>query len=110
VLWGDELTVRGRLGEHMSDLRLERVFFRFDYPFAPSEVVEFFRQNYGPTTRAFAALDPPQQSALRAELTALWTSHNQSHDGLRTIVDSEYLQVIGITRTVSDLYEGDAIW
>jgi SAM-dependent methyltransferase len=110
VLWGDELTVRERLGDYTSELRLERVFFRFDYPFAPSEVVEFFRQNYGPTTRAFATLDPAQQSALRAELTALWASHNQSRDGLRTMVDAEYLQVIGITRTSSDLHEGDAIW
>jgi hypothetical protein len=56
VPWGDENTVRERFGTGVSDLRLTRVIYRFDYPFSPADVVEFFRQNYGPTTRAFAAL------------------------------------------------------
>ena len=29
----------------------------FNYPFPPAEVVEFFRTYFGPTQRAFAALD-----------------------------------------------------
>ena len=111
VLWGDETTVVERLGSDVSDLRLKRVLYRFDYPFPPAEVVEFFRQNYGPTTRAFASLDPAQQGVLRTELTELWTSHNKSSDGLRTIVDAEYLQIIGITRTSYDLCEfDDVLW
>ena len=28
--------------------------YGFDYPFGPAEVVEFFRQYYGPATRAFS--------------------------------------------------------
>ena len=55
VLWGDETVVRERFGAGVSDLRLTRVIYRFDYPFAPADVVEFFRKNYGPTTRAFAS-------------------------------------------------------
>jgi hypothetical protein len=58
VLWGDEATVRERFGAGLSQLRMTRVTYRFRYPFPPDGVVEFFREHYGPTTRAFAALDP----------------------------------------------------
>ena len=97
LLWGDEETVYERLGSDCSYLQLKRVNYRFDYPFAPAQVVEFFRQNYGPTTRAFATLGEADQSALRAELVELWTSHNQATDPSRTIVDAEYLEVIATT-------------
>ena len=78
VLWGDETVVRERFDAGVSDLRLTRVRYRFDYPFAPAEVVEFFRQYYGPTTRAFATLGEAERAALRAELVDLWASHNQA--------------------------------
>lgn len=96
VLWGDETIVRERFGAGLSDLRLTRVSYRFDYPFAPAEVVEFFRQYYGPTTRAFASLGDADRAALRADLVDLWVSHNQSDDPNRTIVESEYLEVVGV--------------
>ena len=57
VLWGDETVVRSRLGHGISDLKMTRRQYSFTYPFPPSEVVEFFRQYYGPTNRAFATLD-----------------------------------------------------
>ncbi len=95
VLWGEEGVVRERFGAGVSDLRLTRVMYRFDYPFAPAEVVEFFRRNYGPTTRAFAMLGDTDQAALRANLVDLWASHNQAGESGRTIVDSEYLEVVG---------------
>ena len=96
VLWGDEAVVRERFGSGVSDLRLTRVTYRFDYPFGPAEVVEFFRKYYGPTTRAFATLREADRIALRAELVELWTSRNQSIDRSRTIVDAEYLEVVGV--------------
>ncbi len=94
VLWGDEAVVRERFGAGVSSLRLTRVFYRFDYPFSPAEVVEFFRKYYGPTTRAFATLQEPERSALRADLEALWSAHNRSGEPRRTIVDAEYLEVV----------------
>jgi SAM-dependent methyltransferase len=103
VLWGDENTVRERLGTHVSDLRLRRVIYQFNYPFSAADVVEFFRQNYGPTTRAFATLGAADGAALRKELVALWASHNRSSNPTRTIVDAEYLEVIAVTRTTSEL-------
>ncbi|MEP7305740.1 MAG: methyltransferase domain-containing protein [Acidobacteriota bacterium] len=96
VLWGDERVVHDRFGASLRSLRLTRVRYRFDYPFPPADVVEFFRENYGPTTRAFASLGDADQAALRADLVNLWVSHNQSSDPARTIVDSEYLEVVGI--------------
>jgi len=95
VLWGDEATVRERLGSGVTDLHLERVTYRFDYPFSPSEVVEFFRTNYGPTMRAFESVTRADGQALRGELVSLWAEHNRSSESGRTVVDSEYLQVVG---------------
>jgi SAM-dependent methyltransferase len=95
VLWGDDATVRGRFGAGLSDLRMARVIYRFRYPFPPDGVVEFFREHYGPATRAFAALDAGDCETLRTALVDLWASHNQAVEPARTIVDAEYLEVIG---------------
>jgi SAM-dependent methyltransferase len=96
VLWGEESVVRERFGAGVSEMRLTRVAYRFDYPFAPADVVEFFRQNYGPMTRAFATLGEADRAALRAALVELWTSHNRTSEAARTVVDAEYLEVVGV--------------
>lgn len=95
VLWGDESTVRERLAHGLSDLSLARRQYLFSYPFPPSEVVEFFRQYYGPTNRAFASLDNEGQAQLRHELETLWAAHNRAGAGCTTVF-AEYLEVIGI--------------
>ncbi|MGE0471911.1 MAG: class I SAM-dependent methyltransferase [Nitrospira sp.] len=95
VLWGDEATVRERLGHGTSELNLTRRQYLFDYPFSPSEVVEFFRLHYGPTNRAFASLNAEAQAQLRQELETLWAAHNRSGTD-NTIVFAEYLEVVGI--------------
>ena len=94
LLWGDERVVRERFGMGVSDLRLTRVSYRFDYPFGPADVVEFFREYYGPATRAFASLGEAEQAALRAELVQLWSAHNTATEAGRTNVDAEYLEVV----------------
>jgi hypothetical protein len=95
VLWGDEAVVRERLGAGVSDLRLTRVLYRFEYPFGPADVVEFFREYYGPATRAFATLGNAEQAALRRELVGLWSTHNTATVTGRTTVNAEYLRVVG---------------
>ena len=95
VLWGNEDVVRERLGDRVTDLQMTRRMYPFRYPFPPTEVVEFFRTYYGPTNRAFAALDGQKQDALRDDLVALWSEHNTATDG-GTQLDSEYLEVIAI--------------
>ena len=93
VLWGDEATVRDRLHKGIAHLKCERQFYHFDYPFPPDEVVEFFRTNYGPMSRAFASLDQNGQRKLRTELVGLWSEHNKAEDD-STKVDAEYLEVV----------------
>jgi SAM-dependent methyltransferase len=95
VKWGDEETVRQRLGEGTSHLKLTRRMYPFIYPFSPAEAVEFFRTYYGPSLKTFAALDEEKRSALRRDLEALWTEHNTATDGT-TNIDAEYLEVIAI--------------
>ncbi len=93
VLWGDEKVVRERLGHGVSDLKMTRRQYNFTYPFPPAEVVEFFRQYYGPTNRAFESLDESAARKLREELEALWSAHNGAGDEL-TEVQAEYLEII----------------
>jgi hypothetical protein len=70
--WGDEETVRERLSDAaIADLQLTRRMCLFVYPFSPAEVVESFRTYYGPTQRAFDALETDRQAALRNELERL---------------------------------------
>ena len=93
VLWGDENVVRDRLHEGIADLKFALRTYHFDYPFPPDEVVDFYRENYGPAARAFASLDASGQKNLRSELVRLWSTHNSSA-GNTTRVDAEYLEVI----------------
>ena len=95
ALWGDEATVRDRFRNGVADLKLTPRLYRLEYPFPPDAVVEFFRVNYGPMTRAFASLDANGQKALRSELVRLWSEHNTA-TGNTTKVDAEYLEVVAI--------------
>ncbi|MEO8593203.1 MAG: class I SAM-dependent methyltransferase [Candidatus Solibacter sp.] len=93
VLWGDEATVRQRFGTSVASLKCTVHAYRFAYPFPPEAVVEFFRRNYGPMSRAFAGLSEQKREELRTELTDLWARNNQGANG-STIVDADYLEVI----------------
>jgi SAM-dependent methyltransferase len=92
TLWGDESVVRERLGDTVSELQMRRRLYPFRYPFGPAKVVEFFRELYGPTNRAFSTLDADGQAALRHDLEELWARHNQADDGT-LYLESEYLEV-----------------
>jgi SAM-dependent methyltransferase len=93
LLWGDESVVRERFGSQICDLRFARRHYIFDYPFPPSDVVNFFRLYYGPVNRAFASLDRAGRKSLHEELEAVWQAHNRGRGGF-TLVAAEYLDVI----------------
>lgn len=93
--WGDDATVRQRLGKGMSSLQLTKRRYPMVYPFSPAEVVDFFCTYYGPTVRAKPALDPEGQQALLRDLEQLWSSNNLATDGT-TRVEAEYLEVDGV--------------
>jgi len=93
LLWGDEATVRERLRDGAAELHFNRRTVAFRLPLTPEQTVDFFREWYGPTLRAFASLDADGRAALRRDLTRLWTEHNRATDGT-THVESEYLEVV----------------
>jgi hypothetical protein len=95
ALWG----TRARLGElfepHASSIEAVQRQFVFRYRSA-EHWLEVFRTYYGPVLKTFAALAPPAQSALEADLIGLVTQFNRSGDRCM-VVPSEYLEVV-ITR------------
>jgi SAM-dependent methyltransferase len=93
VLWGDETVVRDRFAGLVSDLRFARRDYSLNYPFPPSDVVNFFRLYYGPVNRAFASLDRAGRKSLQRELETVWSIHNRAPNGF-TLVAAEYLEVI----------------
>lgn len=97
IKWGDEDTVRERFGDGIADIKFSKPLCTFRFPFLPAEVVEFFRMYYGPTQRAFEALDQNGQAALRKDLEQHWTDHNKMNDGT-TQIESEYLEVVATKR------------
>jgi ubiquinone/menaquinone biosynthesis C-methylase UbiE len=93
VLWGDEATVRERLAGAAKHIATQRRTVRFEYPFPPAEVVQFFREYFGPTKMGFARLDEAGQKAHAAALEQLWREYNEASDG-HTLVAAEYLEVV----------------
>lgn len=93
LLWGTEKSVLERLGGKTNDLQLTRRMLTFRYPFREAEVIEFYRDYFGPTRQAFAALDADGQAVLFKDMETLWADNNQATDGT-TMVQAEYLEVI----------------
>jgi hypothetical protein len=59
--------------------------------------VEWFRSYYGPTIRAFAALDEAGQEALAQDLRNLLRERNISGDET-VVVPSDYLEAVAVRR------------
>jgi hypothetical protein len=66
--------------------------FNFRYKSA-DHFLEIFRTYYGPTHRAFAALDATKQAALKADLVELLGRFNRAGKE-SLVVPSEYLEVV----------------
>lgn len=95
VKWGDEPYVVELFGPHADDIRCSRRIFNFRYR-SPAHWVEVFRTYYGPTHKAFAALDGDGQARLQADLLTLLESRNVGGAG-SLVVPGEYLEVV-VTR------------
>jgi ubiquinone/menaquinone biosynthesis C-methylase UbiE len=95
LLWGDENTACERFGDRVSEINFEPRMITFTFPFDVPETIEFWRKFYGPTHKAFAALDENGQAALRRDLEQFWAENNLAKDGT-TRVKSEYLEVTAV--------------
>ena len=70
--------------------------FAFRYK-SPAHKLQIFRDFYGPTHKAFAALDAKGQQALERDITALLMELNTAGaDSL--VVPSEYLEIVVTAR------------
>jgi SAM-dependent methyltransferase len=92
-MWGKEDHVRSLLGDGVSELRAERRTYSFRYR-SPEHFVDVFRTYYGPTHKAFAALDEAGQQALAADLTELIARSNRLSGEDAVAVPADYLQVV----------------
>ena len=95
-LWGTEERVRELFGEGVSSLEAMRKSYAWRYPSAES-FVEYFRDYYGPTLKAFESLDEGGREALARDLEALLAQWNTSGDET-LVVPSEYLEVVALRR------------
>ena len=99
VLWGDEATVRARLGETFEGIRTELIPVDFDMPVNAAGAVAFFRKYFGPTQMAFGRLDEAGQAKFAEALEELWAGANVAENpGERTQVKNEYLEVVARRR------------
>jgi SAM-dependent methyltransferase len=90
--WGTDARLVELLGSQCSKLRIRRKEFVFRYRSA-EDWVDTFREFYGPTLKAFGALDASAQNGLEQDLLMLAREHNTSSArGLR--VPSEYVEVV----------------
>jgi SAM-dependent methyltransferase len=99
VMWGDEVTVRERLGGKFDEIRMELIPVDFDMPVNAAGAVAFFRKYFGPTQTAFGRLDEPGQAKFAEALEELWAGANVAENpGERTLVKNEYLEVVARRR------------
>ena len=92
--WGDEVRIAQLFGEH-GRVQATRRTYNFRYRSA-QHWVQVFRDYYGPTHKAFAALDEGSQQKLHAALVELLERRNVGGPG-SLVIPSEYLEIV-VTR------------
>ena len=94
LLWGTTEHLETRFAGHEVSAVEREFVFRYR---SVQDWVDTFRTHYGPTLKAFAALDDAGRQALESELVALGTAANTATDGTFR-VPSTYLEVVVTTR------------
>jgi ubiquinone/menaquinone biosynthesis C-methylase UbiE len=94
MAWGTEERLQELFGA-AGRVEATRREFIFRYR-SPEEFFETFQKFYGPTVKAWDALDADGRATMRSELTALAAAANQSQKALR--VPGAYVEVV-VTRS-----------
>ena len=92
VLWGSEPHIVELFGPQARDIRCVRRNFNFRYRSA-AHWIEVFRTYYGPTHKAYAALDATKQALLTTGITELLERLNVGGPG-SLVVPGEYLEIV----------------
>ena len=95
ALWGTRTRLTELFGARAKEIHAAARHFVFRYR-SPEHFLEVFRTYYGPTLKAFGALDAAGQAGLHADILALVGQLDRAKDGTM-VVPSEYLEVV-ITR------------
>ena len=96
MLWGTEAHLRELFGDGIASLELNERTFTWRFPSA-EEFVTFFRRWYGPTVKAFAALEGTSRDALERDLVSLARRHDRLGTGA-TAIPATYTEAVAITR------------
>jgi ubiquinone/menaquinone biosynthesis C-methylase UbiE len=96
ALWGTRQRITELFGARAAWMEAETRTFAFRYR-SPAHWLEVFRTFYGPTLKAFGALEAASQSKLADDLIAVIDRFNRSGDGTM-VVPSEYLEVVVTVR------------
>jgi ubiquinone/menaquinone biosynthesis C-methylase UbiE len=91
-LWGSEAYLRDLFGAQAASIVCTRRQFNFRYRSA-AHFVQVFRDFYGPTHKAFAALDAKGQQALERDITGLIGEFKLAGPS-SLVVPSDYLEVV----------------
>ncbi len=96
MLWGTESHLRELFGERIAALEVAERTFTFRFRSA-EEFVDVFRSWYGPTLKAFAALEGPARDALEQDLVAL--ARRSDRLGTDAIaIPATYLEAVAVRR------------
>lgn len=90
--WGDIDQLTEWFGADAASIRATPVNFMFRYKTA-DHWIDVFRETYGPTLKAFEALDARGKAALTEDLKELIGDFNASKRG-DVVIPSEYLEVV----------------
>jgi ubiquinone/menaquinone biosynthesis C-methylase UbiE len=93
--WGTDARIHELFGAD-TDVAITRKHFTFRYRSA-EDLFETFREFYGPTHKAWGALDADGQASFREQLIALSDGANRATNGTLA-VDSEYLEIVATRR------------
>ena len=92
ALWGTEPHIVELFGAQATDIRAVRKNFNFRYRSA-AHWIQIFRDFYGPTHKAFAALDQAKRDALARDITTLLERFNVAGPS-SLVVPAEYLEAV----------------
>jgi ubiquinone/menaquinone biosynthesis C-methylase UbiE len=93
LLWGTEQHVANLFGDAVAATRTVERTCTFRHS-SPEDFVAFFRRWYGPTLKAFEALDEPGQAALARDLEDLARRWDRHADGGSIALPATYLETV----------------
>ena len=97
LLWGTEEHLRGLFGDGVESLAVAERTFTWRFTSAEA-FVAFFRRWYGPTVKAFAALEPHAAEALGRDLVELARRHDRIGTPGALAIPATYAEAIAVRR------------